>query len=78
MSRSRKKTPIGGITTVESDGDWKAMAARRLRHRVKQHLNATGDGDRFPGKRWDVVEPWGAPKDGKKWFGNRWPESMRK
>lgn len=78
MSRSRRKTPICGITTADSDGEWKAMVARRLRHRVKQELNATLDGDRFAGKRWDIVNPWDAPKDGKSWFGNRWPNLMRK
>jgi hypothetical protein len=78
MSRSRRKTPISGITTVSSDARWKASAARKLRHRVKQDLNATLDGDRFAGKRWDVVDPWSSDKDGKAWFGSRHPESMRK
>ncbi len=52
MSRSRRKTPIFGFTTADSDARWKAMAARKLRRRVKQELNATLDGDRFAGKRW--------------------------
>lgn len=78
MSRSRCKTPITGITTVESDAWWKAMAARKLRHRVKQDVNATLDGDRFAGKRWDLVNPWTSEKDGKSWFGNRHPSLMRK
>lgn len=54
------------------------MAARKLRHRVKQELNATLDADRFAGKRWDLVNPWSSEKDGKSWFGNRHPEYMRK
>lgn len=54
------------------------MVARRLRHRVKQTLTSTLDGDRFAGKRWDLVNPWDAPKDGKSWFGTRHPEYLRK
>lgn len=69
MSRSRRKTPIAGITTAKSDHAWKKKAARKLRRRVKQHLETMLDGDRFAGKRWDLVDPWGAPKDGKFWFG---------
>lgn len=78
MSRSHRKTPITGITTAKSDAWWKAMAARKLRHRVKQELNATLEADRFAGKRWDLVDPWSSEKDGKSWFGNRHPRLMRK
>jgi len=78
MSRSRRKTPIGGITTADSDHAWKKAAARALRRKVKQLLTATLDGDRFAGKRWDLVNPWTSDKDGKHWFGDRYPKSMRK
>jgi hypothetical protein len=78
MSRSRRKTPISGITTAASDGAWKATAARRLRHRVRQHLETTLEGDSFAGKRWDVVNPWDAPKDGKHWFGSNYLHRLRK
>lgn len=78
MSRSRRKTPICGITTAPSDGEWKARAARRLRHRVKQQLGTTLDAERFAGKRWDVIDPWDAPKDGKFWFGLERRELLRK
>lgn len=70
MSRSYRKTPKAGITTAKSDHAWKKKAARRLRRRVKQDLQNSSDGDRFADKRWDVVDPWGAPKDGKFWFGD--------
>ncbi|MCA1749368.1 MAG: hypothetical protein ABR601_00325 [Parasphingopyxis sp.] len=69
MSRSRRKTPLVGFTTAKSDHAWKKKAARRLRRRVKQHLATTLDGDRCAGKRWDLVDPWSAPKDGKFWLG---------
>jgi hypothetical protein len=65
MSRSRRKTPILGHTSAKSDHEWKAKAARKLRKRQKQHLEQTLDGDGFAGKRWDVEDPWKAPKDGK-------------
>jgi len=78
MSRSHRKTPIAGITTAKSDGAWKAKAARRLRHKVKQELETTLDAHSFAGKRWDAVDPWDAPKDGKQWLGSCDPRLMRK
>ncbi len=78
MSRSRRKTPNSGITTARSDARWKKMAARKLRHRVKQELSATRDGDRFAGKRWDLVNPWSSEKDGKKYWLSADPGWMRK
>jgi hypothetical protein len=78
MSRSRRKTPIFGFTTAESDASWKAKAARRLRHKVKQVLTATLDADPFTGKRWEVVNPYDAPKDGKRWCGKVEAHWLRK
>ena len=51
MSRSRRKTPIFGHTKAKSDAKWKKEAARKLRKRQKQHLEATLDADGFAGKR---------------------------
>lgn len=65
MSRSRRKTPIFGHTTAESDHPWKKQAARALRRSAKQRLEATLDADRFAAKRWDLVNPWSSQKDGK-------------
>jgi hypothetical protein len=78
VSRSRRKTPIFGITTAATDHPWKKAAARKLRHSVKQHLNATLDSDRFAGKRWDLVNPWSSEKDGKRWWRPPDPRWMRK
>lgn len=78
MSRSRRKTPIFGHTTADTDHPWKQAAARELRRRVKQHLKATFDGDRFAGKRWDLVNPWSSEKDGKHWWGRARAKDMRK
>ncbi len=49
-----------------------------VRHRVKQHLVATLDGDRFAGKRWDLVDPWTSEKDGKHYWSRAKPRDMRK
>ncbi len=78
MTRSRKKTPICGITSARSDAEWKAKAARTLRHRVKIQLEQELHADDFPGNNWDAVDPWTAPKDGKFWFGDRRPTYWRK
>jgi hypothetical protein len=78
LSNSYRKTPIFGHTTATSDHAWKKMASRTLRHRVKQHLDATRDGDRFAGKRWDLVNPWTSDKDGKHYWAKAGPRDMRK
>jgi hypothetical protein len=78
MSRSRRKTPIFGHTSAETDHPWKQAAARRLRRRVKQHLKATLDGDRFAGKRWDLESDWSSAKDGKHYWRDRDAKAMRK
>jgi hypothetical protein len=78
MSRSRRKTPIFGFTTATSDHEWKKKAARKLRRNVKQHLNATLNVLPFPGKRWDVVNPWSSEKDGKHYWGKAGAKEMRK
>jgi hypothetical protein len=78
VSRSRRKTPIFGHTTAVTDHPWKKAAARRLRHRVKQYLTATLDGDRIAGKPWDLESDWQSDKDGKHWWGKARPNDMRK
>ena len=78
MSRSRRKTPITGMTRARTDHPWKKAAARKLRRAVRQSLVATLDGDRFAGTRWDLVDPWSSDKDGKFWFGTERPELLRK
>lgn len=78
MSRSRRNTPITGVTCARTDHPWKKAAARKLRRAVRQSLKTTLDGDRFAGKRWDLVNPWSSEKDGKHWFGADRPELLRK
>ena len=78
MSRSYRKTPITGITTARSDARWKATAARKLRRRTKQDLITTLDGDKYAGKRWDLVDPWSSEKDGKLYWRSPVPKMMWK
>ena len=78
MSRSRRKTSIFGHATAQSDHPWKKTSARKLRRSVKQRLAATLDGDRFAGKRWDLVDPWSSEKDGKHFWTNPPARFMRK
>lgn len=66
MSRSRRKTPIMGITCARSDRPFKASEHRRERSAVRRAL-ATADDAAMPhGKAFG--DPWKAPKDGKAWM----------
>lgn len=65
MSRSCKKSPFTRFTTALSDQPWKAKASRAFRQSAKQALGGDADGSGLPVKRWAVVNPWDAPKDGK-------------
>lgn len=78
MSRSRKKTPITGFTRAISDHPWKTKASRAFRHRAEQRLRVTLEGDALPVKRWERVDPWSSPKDGKHWVGTEKLQLLRK
>ena len=78
MSRSRRHTPIAGITTADSEARDKALHHRR-RRRVARHHIARGDED-IPDLRGNPCE-WA--KDGRRWYGTpdcAWfrPKLMRK
>lgn len=78
MSRSRKKTPISGITTADSEKYDKRLAHRRLRRRVKQTLAVQPEADVLPALR-EVSDPWTMPKDGRYWYDpNRFSGVLRK
>lgn len=78
MSRSRRKTPILGHTSADTDHPWKKRAARRLRHWAKQALNQTLDGDCFAGRPWDLESDWSSDKDDKSYCRAPDPKWMRK
>lgn len=67
MSRSFKKTPAGGITTVKSEKQDKRIANRRLRSRVRQ---AVREGDEVLPERREISDVWCFGKDGKAWYGD--------
>jgi hypothetical protein len=75
MSRSRKKASIAGVTTSPSDKSWKNEVARKVRRATRQKLAATGDADALPVERYELVNPYSAPKDGKVWLAD--PKSPR-
>jgi len=62
MSRSRRKTPIAGTTTADSEKWWKGWWHRRFR-RAERRAIQRGD-EVMPHVR-ELSNPWLAPKDGK-------------
>ncbi|MBT2186574.1 hypothetical protein [Sphingobium nicotianae] len=78
MSRSRRKSPIIGVTTAQSEAQCKAQAERKVRRLVRQTLGEALHGDALPQKRWALVNPWDGPKDGKHWVADPVAKWMRK
>jgi len=77
MSRSRRKTPILGITTAASEANDKARWHRAYRRAERQRLRASPES--LPASHRDYSDPWSMDKDGKRYWGkacgSRW---MRK
>lgn len=76
MSRSKRKTPIGGWTTALSEKDFKRDSnsvfraeQRKIVHRLKKDPEGIEE-IHLPRRLRDVVEPYTGPKDGKCYFGN--------
>ncbi|MGF7004533.1 hypothetical protein [Aminobacter sp. BE322] len=74
MSRSRRKTPIIGITTAETDKPFKQAEHRRERRAVKAVIK-TGEEPPAPKA---FGNPWDGQKDGKQWIADNVPELLRK
>jgi hypothetical protein len=78
MARSRKKTPICGITTARSEKQDKRLANRKVRRAVNQALTTSLELEVLPHRR-ELTNPWTMAKDGKTWFdADRFPEELRK
>ena len=78
MSRSRRKTPVTGITTATTEKDDKRLANRRQRRVNREILEATGDDTRLKHRR-ETSDPWAMAKDGKGRFDpDRHPGLLRK
>ncbi len=77
MSRSKKKTPVSGITTAKSEKRDKQASHRKIRRRVRQLPVESGDVV-LPLER-QLSNPWTMSKDGKACFDPaKYPEKMRK
>jgi hypothetical protein len=75
MSRSRRKNPIVGMTSAESEKIDKARAHRRTR-RLAAAVLSCGD---EPSASIKLTEnPWTYAKDGKQWLSEVKPELLRK
>ena len=78
MSRSRKRTPVIGITTARSEKADKVAAHRRERRRVRQTIQAAPEAEILPHTR-ELSNVWAFAKDGKRyaphWVG---PKDLRK
>jgi hypothetical protein len=78
MARSKRKTPIRGITTAQSEKKDKQSAHRRYRRKVKAALQQVSDAAIFPHIR-ELSDPWSMGKDGKVRFDpTKYPKDMRK
>lgn len=78
MSRSRKKTSIGGITNSCSEKQDKRIYNRRYRHSCKQYLQIDYERELLPHLK-EYSNPWSMDKDGKKWFdAKKYFKRMRK
>jgi hypothetical protein len=64
MSRSRKKVPVCGLTTADSEKWYKRWWHRRYRRKERRAIQR--DDELMPHFR-EVSNPWLAPKDGKFW-----------
>jgi hypothetical protein len=69
MSRSRKQTPIGGITTAKSEKEDKRFANRKARRVVREVLCAAPEAEVLPHLR-EVSDTWTMSKDAKVYYGH--------
>lgn len=75
MSRSRKKHPITGITTAETDKPFKQQEHSRERAAVRDALKA--EKEVLPHPK-GFGDPWNSDKDGKKYQSNDQEKAKRK
>ena len=70
MARSRRKTPIVGITGAVSEKAEKQAAHRKERRKVRAVLAQAPEAEVLPHAR-EVSDPWSMSKDGKTYVGAR-------
>jgi len=77
MSRSKRKTPVCGVTTAKSEKADKIASHRKLRRITKQKIQPTLETP-LPLER-QLTNPWSMAKDGKTRFDPiKYPHLMRK
>lgn len=79
MSRSRRRTPICGITTARSEKSDKRIWHRRARARIHVMLFRAAPDDIPHLDIREVSNPWSMAKDGRQWFGDplSWRQGTR-
>ncbi|MCU0437460.1 MAG: hypothetical protein MUC49_06050 [Raineya sp.] len=75
MSRSKKKTPIIGITSSETEKEDKKLANRKFRKVVKAQIKKEKD---ILALVKEVSNVWSFAKDGKKYVKNPKEKNLRK
>jgi len=77
VTRSRKKSPILGITTAQSEKADKVAAHRRERRNVRSRLDGDPLTEILPAQR-EVSNVWTFAKDGKAYLPDARPKDLRK
>jgi len=70
MARSKRKTPIIGITGATSEKAEKQAAHRKERRKVRGVLSGRAETELLPHTR-EVSNPWSMSKDGKTYVGGK-------
>jgi len=76
VSRSKRKRPILGITTADSEAQDKAIWHRAYRRAERQRLQSTPFSE--PRHFREFSDPWSMDKDGKRYCANVLARWMRK
>lgn len=81
MSRSRRKTPIMGITTARSEREDKTIWHQRMRAHertrlAKVSLDEPDSLDHVAVSEREVSNPWGMAKDGRQYFSPKRQEKL--
>lgn len=75
MSRSRRHTPLMGLTTAHSEKCAKRMGNRRLRTHVRRQLHGGAEDVWAPLDQF--YDHWNGPKDGQQWIDLTRPERWK-
>ena len=75
MSRSKKKTPIIGFSSSDSEKKDKRIANRSFRHKAKQQIKT---GQEPVTDMNEIITTWDMAKDDKRYIKKPTPKQMRK